>query len=113
MDDELGDAFFWSGHGTDGQFSAGLPAFDREDDVHAFDGADFGDEFPGTSAQAFAMHPLFEHAPLGQGEEADEDMGFDAFGFLVVVGAQFEVALRGSKSGLGLGGKIADTHSNS
>jgi hypothetical protein len=81
----------------------------RLHDVHAFDGADLLDEFPRTGSKAFAAHPLFEHSPHRHSQKADEDLGFDPVGFVVVDRAQFKVALGGSKRRFGFGQRVRST----
>ena len=120
----FGDAAIGAGYGSDGQFGLRFSAPYGDGDVHAFDGADFGDEFAGARAESFAAHPLFEHSPHCQREEPsgarqpatkeqpeggggtpqqpDEDVRFDSLGFLVVDRAQFEAAFGGAECGLGL-----------
>ena len=56
----------------------------------------------------FTRHPLLEHTPLREREEADEDVRFDTRAGLVVDGAQFQIAFGGAERGFGLGEPSAE-----
>src|SRR5690606_7788296 len=56
---------------------------DWNDHVHRAYLAELVDELAGAGSQPFGGHPHLEAAPHGKGDEADEDVGFDAVGLLV------------------------------
>ena len=100
--EQFGDVSVGARYGSDGQFGLRFAASHGEDDVHAFDGAYFGDEFAGACSESFAVHPLFEHSPHRECQKAHKDVRFDSFDFVVVNGAQLEVAFGGAECGFGL-----------
>ena len=92
MGEQFGDAGLRFGHDPQAQLGDALLPAHREDDVHAFDGGHFGEQTAATAPEAFALHPHFQRAPEGKGEEADLDVRLHAVRGLVINRTQAEVA---------------------
>ncbi len=86
-----------------GQGEHAFGAFDRDGDIHGADVGEGGDDFAGTGAEAFGLHPYFQRPPQGEAQKADEQMGFDPVGFLMIDRAQAQIAFGRAESGFGLG----------
>ena len=103
MGEQEGDIGVGLGHGAQAQGEHASGAFDRDGDIHGTDGGAGGDDFAGTGAEAFALHPHFRGTPQGEAQKADEQMGFDPVGFLMIDRAQAQIAFGRAESGFGLG----------
>ena len=102
LGEELGDVWLGLGDNPQTQFSSVIAPGNRKDHVHGFDGGNVADQLAGAAAEMFLGHPHFQRAPKRQRQEADQDVGLDSIGLLVVDRTQRKVALGGAECGFGL-----------